>query len=210
MPAVRGDFATAQREARDAARLHAELGNVAYEATALYLSAIFGAAPAVSGRLDALSSAHAAPLRRGYADHAAGLATRDAKRLDQAAADLALLGAPLLAAIAATDAALCHAEHGDTAKAIASGERARTYAERGDGYVALPRPGNPTVPALTNREREVAQLTMAGLPNAQIAARMVLSVRTIETHLGHVYTKLECSSRTELATLLATPPESNR
>jgi DNA-binding CsgD family transcriptional regulator len=207
LPAAHGDLAAAEREALAAARLHAGFGNLAYEACALHLAAMFGGAPAVTDRLDELATGYPAPLRWAYAGHAAGLAAGDPKRLDQTAADFAALGGPLLAAVAASDAALCHADNGDTASAVISGERAHRYAEQSSGYVVLSRPGHPVVPSLTNREREVAYLAVAGLANAQIAAQMVLSVRTIESHLSHIYTKLDCSSRSELATLLALPGE---
>lgn len=56
--------------------------------------------------------------------------------------------------------------------------------------------------ALTDREREVLTLVAAGLSNKAIAARLYLSVRTVEGHLGSLYAKLGVRSRTE-AMLLA-------
>jgi non-specific serine/threonine protein kinase len=52
---------------------------------------------------------------------------------------------------------------------------------------------------LTPREREVAELVADGLSNAAIAERLVVSVRTVTSHLDHAYTKLGIRSRTELA-----------
>jgi DNA-binding CsgD family transcriptional regulator len=52
---------------------------------------------------------------------------------------------------------------------------------------------------LTETEERVARLAAAGLTNREIATTLFLSVRTVEGHLSHVYTKLELRSRTELA-----------
>lgn len=52
---------------------------------------------------------------------------------------------------------------------------------------------------LTAREREVAALVAAGLSNRQIAAQMVISVRTVETHVQHIMVKLGFTARTQIA-----------
>lgn len=54
---------------------------------------------------------------------------------------------------------------------------------------------------LTPREMEVLRLVAHGLSNQQIAHQLGLSVRTVEAHLTHIYTKLDVSSRTEAALL---------
>ncbi|MFI8392292.1 AAA family ATPase [Streptomyces sp. NPDC085540] len=60
--------------------------------------------------------------------------------------------------------------------------------------------------ALSVREREVAELAAAGLSSRQVAERLVLSTRTIDTHLGNAYRKLGVSSRVALTRLLGPPP----
>ena len=52
---------------------------------------------------------------------------------------------------------------------------------------------------LTGREREVATLVAAGLSNRDIAERLVLGERTIETHVGNVLSKLGFTSRAQIA-----------
>ena len=52
---------------------------------------------------------------------------------------------------------------------------------------------------LTAREMDVLRLLAQGLTNYEIARRLSLSVRTVEAHLTHIYTKLNVSSRTEAA-----------
>lgn len=50
---------------------------------------------------------------------------------------------------------------------------------------------------LTGRELEVLKLAASGLSNKEIAAALGLSVRTVQTHLGHIFGKLGVASRTE-------------
>ncbi|ATL66549.1 ATP-binding protein [Nocardia terpenica] len=52
---------------------------------------------------------------------------------------------------------------------------------------------------LTRREKEVARLVAAGYSNKRIAAELVISVRTAETHVEHILTKLGFGSRTQVA-----------
>lgn len=51
---------------------------------------------------------------------------------------------------------------------------------------------------LTPREREVFQLASRGLKNAEIAAELYLSEKTIKTHLRNIYNKLSLASKAEL------------
>ena len=53
--------------------------------------------------------------------------------------------------------------------------------------------------ALTRRETEVALPAARGLTNRDIAARLYLSVRTVEAHIDHILTKLGFRTRTQLA-----------
>jgi two-component system, LuxR family, response regulator DctR len=55
---------------------------------------------------------------------------------------------------------------------------------------------------LTEREREVMRLVVAGLLNKLIADRLDISVRTVEVHRARVFDKMEVKSAVELANLL--------
>jgi DNA-binding CsgD family transcriptional regulator len=57
--------------------------------------------------------------------------------------------------------------------------------------------------ALTNAERQVAELVGEGLTNRAIAERLAYSVKTIEAYLSRIYAKTACSNRVELARHLA-------
>jgi DNA-binding CsgD family transcriptional regulator len=64
--------------------------------------------------------------------------------------------------------------------------------------------------SLTGAERRVADLATQGLTNRQIAQALAVSVATVETHLRHVFQKLDISSRRQLAEHLAAPHEPAR
>ncbi len=69
-----------------------------------------------------------------------------------------------------------------------------------------PKPSPGVVPArLTRRERQVAELIAEGLSNKEIAATLVISQRTAESHVEHILTKLNVTSRTQVAAWIAAP-----
>ena len=80
--------------------------------------------------------------------------------------------------------------------AALSTEEAIAYAQRGRGERKRPTNG---WGSLTPTERQVVQLVSEGLANNDIAARLFVSPRTVQTHLTHVYTKLGLASRVQLA-----------
>ncbi|MFE0133127.1 response regulator transcription factor [Streptomyces sp. NPDC059037] len=55
---------------------------------------------------------------------------------------------------------------------------------------------------LTPREREVAALVAQGFSNREVAERLVISKRTAHTHVEHILTKVDVTSRTEIAAAL--------
>lgn len=55
------------------------------------------------------------------------------------------------------------------------------------------------VGSLTGRELQIARLVVDRLTNAEIAAELFLSPKTIETHMHNMFNKLNVSSRVELA-----------
>ncbi len=65
----------------------------------------------------------------------------------------------------------------------------------------VPAPGKPagqkSSEVLSEREMEVLRLATGGLSNQEIADNLYLSLRTIQAHLGHIFNKLQVSSRTE-------------
>ena len=116
------------------------------------------------------------PALRGYHDAALG-AAREALPESECQAALA------------KGTAMSRAD----AIALALGESSRP-APRSEGTQAGARPGR-----LTRREQDVAVLVARGLSNSQIAAELVISARTVETHVQHIMDKLGVSTRAQIA-----------
>jgi DNA-binding CsgD family transcriptional regulator len=76
-----------------------------------------------------------------------------------------------------------------------SAEEAIAYAQRRRGERKRPTSG---WASLTPTERDVVRLVTEGLANNDIAARLFVSPRTVQTHLTHVYAKLGLRSRVQL------------
>jgi DNA-binding NarL/FixJ family response regulator len=89
---------------------------------------------------------------------------------------------------------------------LAAGETVLSPAIVGTVFDALRRtPGSPdeaSGPAsLTGREREIMNLISQGLTNQQIAARFVLSEKTVKNHVNRIYSKLGASNRAHATAL---------
>ncbi|MFC8761703.1 ATP-binding protein [Streptomyces sp. NPDC057193] len=104
-----------------------------------------------------------------------------------------------------------HEVHVTLARAALGDDRFEAAFERGRGlttpraveYALEARPATPT-PApsaspLTRREEEIATLLAEGMSNKDIAARLIIAPRTVETHVAHILGKLELTSRAEVA-----------
>jgi predicted ATPase/class 3 adenylate cyclase/DNA-binding CsgD family transcriptional regulator len=79
--------------------------------------------------------------------------------------------------------------------AALSTEEAIAHAQRGHGERKRPTTG---WPSLTPTERDVVRLVSEGLGNNDIATRLFVSPRTVQSHLTHVYNKLGLTSRVQL------------
>jgi DNA-binding NarL/FixJ family response regulator len=77
------------------------------------------------------------------------------------------------------------------------GDRARAALEAAGASGRRSRPS--TLMELTPQERTVARLVATGLTNRAIAGRLFVTTNTVETHLRHIFQKLDVTSRTQLA-----------
>jgi len=197
---ARGELSGARQLALSTAEEAEAFGQGAFAAIPLHDLARLGEPRAVLSRLQAIAAASQGRLFPLYADHASALVEGSGEELEVVARRFEELGALLLAAESLSEAATAHRAAGRGASARSAEISARGLLERCEGT----RPPAVTVGAdeLTPREREVAALAAAGLSNRAIAQRLVLSRRTVENHLQHVYGKLGARSRVELPSLL--------
>jgi len=158
----------------------------------------------VDGQLVAAMAEHAAALARGPGANLAA-----AGQAEAAGDAFQSLGASLLAAEAYLAAAGRYRAEGRTRQTSAMARQASELAAScGDVRTPGLSQGAGTVTdRLTRREREVAGLAAAGASSREIAARLVLSVRTVDNHLQNAYSKLGVTSRDELAQILRTGPK---
>lgn len=204
LAAGHGELSKARAIALQEANRAEQCGEYALAVTALHDVARLGDAPAVAPRLRRLASAVEGLLAPACAAHAEALAARDGPRLDESATSFEAIGAQLLAAEAAAEAAAAHRAQGKKASMLASSARARRLLEACEG-ARTPALSSLVPKPLTPREREVAMLARAGLTSIEIARRLVLSTRTVEGHLQRAYAKLGVSSRKGLRSVLGEP-----
>jgi ATP/maltotriose-dependent transcriptional regulator MalT len=202
--AAHGEVSKARAIALGVAANAEKAGQNAIAVAALHDVARLGDAPAVATRLRRLASVTEGPLAPACAAHAEALVASDGLRLDTVAGSFGKLGAELLAAEAAAEAAAAHRSHGRKASMLASSARVRLYAEGCQG-ASTPGLAALVTQPLTQRESEVAALAGTGLASATIAERLVVSTRTVETHLQRAYVKLGVTSRPELRSVLGSP-----
>ncbi len=95
----------------------------------------------------------------------------------------------------------------DAVERVASGDAVFSPRLAGfalDAFAAdLPVPTDPELDLLTPREREVMRLLARGYAYKEIARRLTISIKTVETHASAVLRKLQLSSRNELASWAA-------
>jgi ATP/maltotriose-dependent transcriptional regulator MalT len=187
----------------------AQLGRIGEAAEALER---FAAAAARTGRKSALMStarvAAQIAMARGDDEHAQA-------ECERAASLAQMVGLPLEAGRIGLVAARCHHQAGRRAAAERALRAARkrfimiganAYRQLADGCATelgiLVDDSPDPFKGLTQREQDIALLVCQGLANKQIADRLYLSPKTVETHLTRVFAKLNVTARGDLKGLL--------
>jgi DNA-binding CsgD family transcriptional regulator len=207
--AAEGELSTACRLAAGVAERARAAGAWAVELLALLDVTRFGAARAAAPRLTALADLVEGRFAGVVARFAEAAACHDGTALDDAAQRFATMGAHLLAAEAATLAASAHTRAGQRRAAVASVAAARSLTGGCEGATTplLARLDDaPPAEVLTPREREVAELAARGRTSRDIAEALTISVRTVDSHLNHAYTKLGITNRHDLPATLGRRP----
>jgi DNA-binding CsgD family transcriptional regulator len=198
---AQGALTEAVRLALSAAETAGANGQFAAEVMCLQTAAQLGDGSSVS-RLRELERIVEGP-RVGFAARlAAALHDRDAAELTTVSAEFERMGDLVAALDAAAHAAIAYRSKALRGSALGSSAAAEALAQRCGGAVtpAL-RQATEQLP-LSSREREIVMLIGEGMSNRAIAARLTLSVRTVEGHIYRAMAKTEVSARDELGALL--------
>lgn len=198
--AVSGLTAKASAAAIAAADLMRAQNRPTREVLCLQTATQFGSA-ATAGRLAELAVHVEGPRAAAASAHATALHAGDGPGLLAASDAYERFGDRVAAADSAAQAAVVLRDHGLGGSALTATAIARRLADScGADTPAIRVLNTPSV--LTDRQREIIALAASGLTNRQIAARLFMSVRTVEGHLFRASQRAGVNTREELIALL--------
>jgi DNA-binding CsgD family transcriptional regulator len=198
-----GALARARAELLELADLGEDIGELSGAAAALHDVARLGHPKTATTRLQSLAERCEGELVAARAAHVLALAADDIDGLEEVSARFETLGAELLAAEAAADAA---------ARVRRAGSQRPTSRAQQRLSILRQRCGGASTPALdalgagselTPAEHETARLAAGGRSNRRIAAELNLSVRTVDNRLHRIYSKLGITGREQLKDVLS-------
>ena len=211
---ARGWIAVAQgkmREARETfLRAGAEgerIGDLVGALAVLHCAGRIGYPKDVAPRMAELAGRVEGVLAAARSAHVEALVAVDAEALQNVSTDFEAMGALLLAAESAADAAVAWERRGDRRRKASAAQRAAWLSAQCPGARTPALLVTESRARLTRAEREAALLAASGQSNREIAQQLVVSVRTVENRLQHVYGKLGVTSRSALADALITAGE---
>ncbi|MGB3333925.1 MAG: LuxR C-terminal-related transcriptional regulator [Mycobacterium sp.] len=185
---------------RSAAQAAAAKGQFAAEVICLQTAAQFGDRTGAA-RLRELEDVVEGPRVSVAARFAAALRDGDAGEMAVVSLDFERMGDLVAAVDAAAQAAIEYRRQDLRGTALVCSTRAAALAEQcgGASTPALRQAAQPL--PLTDREQEIVMLISAGLSNREIAERLTVSVRTVESHIYRSMLKTDTNCRDELAAL---------
>lgn len=201
LAALAGNATTARNTLVDAAIREAERGSTIVAGDCLYELVRIGQGATAAAHLHLLSDAPGA-LNAARIALIGALELGDGASIEAAAETFGSMGRNLEAAEAWSLAASAYesqATQGAAKQAAAATAKAATYAARCEGARPPLLAERRTNAVLTGREFEIASMAANGLTNRAIADRLVVSERTVESHLYRVFAKLSVTSRDRLA-----------
>jgi DNA-binding CsgD family transcriptional regulator len=157
-----------------------------------------GSAP----RLKELESIVEGPRAGLAAGFAAALRDGDAAELSMLSEDFEHIGDLVAAVDAAAHAAVAYRRQDKRGSALGCATRSAALAEQCGACTPALRQASEPLP-LTDRETEVVMLIGEGFSNREVAKRLTLSVRTVESHIYRAMMKTGTASRDELGALLS-------
>ena len=136
------------------------------------------------------------------AAHASAILSADTSALESAARAFEAISSFMVAAELWASVATSRQSEGLRAKASQATRNSAEMAKRCEGARTHPLGWAADPVPLSRREREIATLAAQGATNAQIAAELSVSVRTVETHLYNAFAKLGVAERSQLSDAL--------
>jgi DNA-binding CsgD family transcriptional regulator len=126
----------------------------------------------------------------------------DATELSSVSDEFERMGDLVAAIDAASQAAIAYRRQGKLGSALSCSTRAGALADAcGGADTAALRHATNALP-LTDREREIVMLLGEGLSNREVAQRLTLSPRTVESHVYRAMSKTGTANRDELVALI--------
>ena len=199
-----GAVSEAIRTVRSAAEIAGRNGQYAAEVMCLQTATQFGDG-STACRLRQLEDLVEGPRAGIAARFAESLISAQASELEAVSQQFETIGDRVGAVDAAAQAAVCFRRHHLRGSALRCSARAEALAKLcGGARTPAFRQAAERLP-FTDREREIVMLLGQGKTNRDIATRLSLSVRTVESHIYKAMAKTGTTSREELAALLANP-----
>jgi DNA-binding CsgD family transcriptional regulator len=202
--AAGGYLTDAVAAVRDAAANARQRGQLTHELICLQVAAQWGDA-SMSDRARELAGELSLPLADAVARHAESLAAKDGEGLLAASNDYRALGDRAAAADAAAQAAVAFSQSQQRRRRLYAAAIAQGLSDECGG-LSTPALRSPTGHPLTERQREIVELAVAGMSNKDIAKKLFMSVRSVEGHLYRACQRVGANSREELAAIIRKGP----